>query len=261
VKPKTEEFLNLLLWSADMLARPTFRNLTDSYEGWAYRNGLMRQVATLERQQLLERDPSCRNDRLYRLSAQGRLHVLGGRDPEERWARHWDGQWRMVLFDVPTGQNAQRERLRRYLRDNGFGYLQNSVWITPDPLDKEQQILRGRKIHVESLLLLEARPCAGESDAEIVAGAWDFERINRRYARHLKVLEERPSGALRNDAAAKASLRWAAAEREAWLEAVTNDPLLPARILPSDYLGQQAWRRRVEVLRDAGRQLRTFSRQ
>lgn len=113
---------------------------------------------------------------------------------------------------------------------------------------------------MESLILLEARPCAGESDAEIVAGAWDFERINRRYARHLKVLAERPGGALRNDAAAKALLRWAAAEREAWLDAVTNDPLLPGRILPSDYLGQQAWRRRVEVLRDASRQLRTFHR-
>jgi hypothetical protein len=37
------------------------------------------------------------------------------------------------------------------------------------------------------------------------------------------------------------AVRWAAAEREAWLEAVTNDPLLPGRILPSDYLGQQAW--------------------
>ena len=93
---------------------------------------------------------------------------------------------------------------------------------------------------MESLLLLEARPCAGESDAEIVAGAWDFERINRRYARHLKILGERPGGAMRNDAAAKALLRWAATEREAWLEAVTNDPLLPGRILPSDYLGQQA---------------------
>ena len=59
-------------------------------------------------------------------------------------------------------------------------------------------------------------------------------------------------------------LRWAAAEREAWLEAVTNDPLLPGRLLPSDYLRQPALvavrkdRRRVEVLRDASRQLRTF---
>ena len=47
---------------------------------------------------------------------------------------------------------------------------------------------------------------------------------------------------------------------ETWLDAVTNDPLLPGRILPSDYLGQQAWRRRVEVLRDASRQLLTFNR-
>ena len=73
----------------------------------------------------------------------------------------------------------------------------------------------------------------------------------------MKVLEERPRGALRNDAAA---------ERETWLDAVTNDPLLPGRILASDYLWQQALvavrkdRRRVEVLRDASRQLRTFNR-
>jgi len=258
MQPKTEEFLNLMLWTADMLARPTFRNLTDSYEGWAYRNGLMRQAATLERLRLLERDATLSDDRLYRLTAQGRLHVLGGRDPEERWARSWDGQWRLVLFDVPTGQNAHRERLRRYLRDKGFGYLQNSVWITPDPLDQERQILGVGKINVESLVLLEARPCAGESDAEIVAGAWDFGQINRRYARHLKTLEERPGGVLRNDATAKAMLRWAATEHEAWLDAVTNDPLLPGRILPSDYLGQLAWRRRVEVLRDAGRQINAF---
>ena len=259
MQPKTEEFLNLLLWSADLLARPNFRNLTDSYEGWAYRNGLMRQVATLEKQRLLERDASSPDDRLYRLSAQGRLHVLGGRDPEERWARPWDGQWRLVLFDVPTGQNAQRERLRRYLRDKGFGYLQNSVWITPDALEEEREILGGGKINVESLVLLEARPCAGESDAEIVAGAWDFERINCFYTRHLKILGERPRTALRNEGTGKTLLRWAATERDAWLDAVTNDPLLPGRILPSDYLGQQAWRRRVEVLREAGRQLRTFN--
>ena len=259
MEAKTEEFLNLLLWSADLLVRPNFRNLADSYESWAYRNGLFRQAAVLERRQLLERDASLPDDRLYRLTSEGRLHVLGGRDPEQRWARSWDGQWRLVIFDVPTGQNAQRERLRRYLRHRGFGYVQNSVWITPDALIEERQILGGGKINVESLLLLEARPCAGESDAEIVAGAWDFKRINQRYSRHLKVLDERPDGALRNTVTANALLRWAAAERMAWLAAVTNDPLLPRRLLSSDYLGQASWRRRVEVLREAGRLLRTFN--
>jgi hypothetical protein len=42
------------------------------------------------------------------------------------------------------------------------------------------------------------RPCEGGNFGEIVAGAWDFERINRRYARHLKILGERPGGALCN---------------------------------------------------------------
>src|SRR5208283_4336954 len=92
MKPQTEEFLNFLLWSADKLARPTFRNLTDSYEGWAYRNGLLRQVAALEEQQLVERDRTVLNDRVYRLTQQGRLHVLGGRDPQVRWSRKWDGR-------------------------------------------------------------------------------------------------------------------------------------------------------------------------
>jgi hypothetical protein len=41
-------------------------------------------------------------------------------------------------------------------------------------------------------------------------GAWGFERINRRYARHLKILGKRPDGALRNDAAEKSLLRWSA---------------------------------------------------
>ncbi len=207
---------------------------------------------------MLERDSAASDDRIYRLTWKGRLQALGGRDPQARWSREWDGRWRLVLFDVPTPRNSHRARLRRYLRHKGFGYLQNSVWITPDSLEEERQILVDGKINVESLILLEARPCAGESDAEIVAGAWDFASIKRNYARHLSILDERPARALENEAAARTLLHWAAAEREAWLKAVTSDPLLPERLLPPDYWGQQAWRRRVEVLQAAGRELRTF---
>lgn len=259
MKAKTEELLNLLLWSADMLAHPTFRNLTDSYESWAYRNRLMRQVAKLEKSQLVENRAGSPDERLYRLTAEGRLCALGGRDPMERWSRNWDGQWRMVLFDVPVSRDSHRRRLRRYLHDRGLGCLQGSVWVTPDPLEEEKKILVGAKVDVASLLLLEARPCAGESDAEIVAGAWDFDRINRRYERLMQILDKHPDGELRNAASAKAMLHWAATERDAWLDAVTNDPLLPKRILPPGYLGQTAWHRRVETLRKVGSQMCNFT--
>ena len=239
--------------------RPTFRNLTDSYESWAYRNGLLRQISTLEKGQLIEARGDGSDERVYRLTAQGRLCALGGRDPQVRWSREWDGRWRMVLFDVPVAHDSHRRRLRRYLHDRGLGCLQGSVWVTPDPLEEEKKILRGAKVDVESLLLLDARPCAGESDAEIVAGAWDFERINQRYLRLMKILGEHPKGPLRSEASAKAMLRWASVEREAWLDAVNNDPLLPKRILPPGYLGQTAWQRRVEVLRQTGSQMQNFT--
>jgi len=124
----------------------------------------------------------------------------------------------------------------------------------------EREILAGGQVNVESLLLLEARPAAGESDAEIVAGAWDFAHINRRYSCHLKVLDQCPSGLLRDVAAAKALQRWAADEREAWLAAVSLDPLLPERLLPPEYLGRRAWACRQDALGRAGERLRAFGR-
>ena len=76
----------------------------------------------------------------------------------------------------------------------------------------------------------------------------------------VQVHVERSGEAPRNEATVKALLCCPAAQREAWVGAVTKDPLMPNRIPPSDYLGQPAWRRRIEVLREAGQQLRTFSR-
>jgi phenylacetic acid degradation operon negative regulatory protein len=263
MKPKTEELLYFLLWSCEMLARPTFRNLTESFEGWAYRNGFRRQLAELERQQLLESlppqgKPSPSVERALRLTEAGRLHALGGRDPESRWQRTWDGVWRLVLFDLPLGQDRARDRLRLYLREQGFGYLQQSVWISPDPVRGQKEVLAGSKADVESLILLDARPSAGETDEEIVAGAWDFPAINDRYARHLEVLASRPRDPLSDQAAAKSFRKWASREREAWLSAVADDPLLPAALLPRDYLGRKAWQTRLKVMTEAADQLRRF---
>ena len=241
----------MLLWSAEKLIRPTFRNLNESYEGWAYRNGLMRQVSVLEQQQILEKGGDSPDDRLYRLTRQGWLHVMGGRNPVEAWNAKWDGKWRLVLFDVPMRNNRDRDHLRYYLRAKRFGYIQNSVWITPHPLEEQRQIFAQGDINVESLLLLEGRPCSGESDEQIVQGSWDFQEINRLYARHLKILDQHAELRLDRAQAEGPFLKWASLERKAWLRAVKKDPLLPKRLLPADYQGMEAWKRRTEILPQA----------
>lgn len=258
MKAKTEELLYLALWACDILRRPTFRNITESFEAWAYRNGLLPQLHRLEKQQWLESKASPTGDRLHRLTEAGRLQALGGHDPEVCWQRPWDGRWRLVLFDVPEARSSARNKLRHHLRTRRFGYLQNSVWITPDPVNEQRAILADGPVDVESLILLEARPCTGESDAQIVAGAWDFTEIERSYARHREILARRPRRALATETAAKAFLRWLREEREAWLEAIRLDPLLPEALLPPEYTGRQAWSLREAVMARAGEQMRAF---
>ncbi len=168
MKAKTEELLYLLLWGAEQLCRPTFRNLSGSFEEWAYRQGFRQQLRHLQRKELLERRVAVGLGSEYRLSERGRVAALGGRDPVTAWERPWDGLWRMVLFDLPEARSASRTRLRRFLKQRGFGYLQNSVWITPDPLGLLMESWTAKGQDVESLITLEARPGSGESADAIV---------------------------------------------------------------------------------------------
>src|SRR5438477_10424039 len=82
MRAKTEELLYLLLWAAEIFSRPTWRNLSESFESWAYRKGLRQQLLRLEKQGWIERQVGLAGNRLLRLTEVGRLKALGGRDPE-----------------------------------------------------------------------------------------------------------------------------------------------------------------------------------
>lgn len=45
--------------------------------------------------------------------------------------RHWDGFWRMVVFDIPEKHKQAREALRNKLKELGFYQYQRSVFVHP----------------------------------------------------------------------------------------------------------------------------------
>jgi len=45
--------------------------------------------------------------------------------------KKWDGQWRIVSFDIKEKRKFAREKLRATLTRIGFVRLQNSVWVFP----------------------------------------------------------------------------------------------------------------------------------
>ena len=248
--------LYMLLWSAETASRPTWRNLTESFEAWAYRSGLHRQLAELERKEFLERK---RGDlkSVVRLTSRGRLKALGGREPTERWYRPWDGRWRLVLFDVPEEERNLRWRLRKFLRKNHFGCLQKSAWVSPDSVEPFENELRGFARNAKVMTFFEGHACLGENSALIAEQAWDFARINAGYKAHSDILGDMPKDAS-STTKAEVLLGWAERERRAWTDATLADPMLPRALWPKGYAGEKAWKNRVRILREAGRIIRSF---
>ena len=243
---ETRFFLECLaeasLDATELLIRPTFIKLAPGH-GCSDDN-FERKLRMLARRGIIDL-PRATDRRIIRLTELGRHRIAPAVDPDQQWARPWDGIWRFVLFDVAENDRKLRDSLRRELSAARLGYLQGSVWVSPDPLAGLRQTISSLTADPEALLLIEGRPCAGERDADIVAGAWNFARINEAYRRYLCVHDTIP-------ALAESSQRWRAwlaAEREAWQEAATIDPFLPERLLPSDYLGRKAGRARRKALR------------
>jgi hypothetical protein len=84
---RTELLLYALLWACDSILRPSWRNLGDSYESWAYRNGFLRQIQRLEEERyaayrrVLDERPRGALDTV----TAGKAFTAWLRDERERW--------------------------------------------------------------------------------------------------------------------------------------------------------------------------------
>ncbi len=54
----------------------------------------------------------------------------------------WDGKWRMVFFDIPSGNESERSMFREKLRSMEFFKMQKSVYVHPYPCWKQIQFVR-----------------------------------------------------------------------------------------------------------------------
>jgi phenylacetic acid degradation operon negative regulatory protein len=252
MKTKTELLLYRLLWLAEKPLRPTYCNLEQSFEGWAYQNGLLNQIQQLEAQGFLEAtQDTASGRRLHRLTEAGRSAALGGRDPEKSWSVTWDRKWRLFLFDIPEHESSKRRQLTRAFTKAGCGCLQGSVWISPTTPPAIEKLIASDDPDCTHLLLLLADSKGAKVDAKMVEGAWHFEAINAKYQKLQETLDCFPQVARRNTRDSLAE--WTAEENTASRAVLQIDPLLPSELLPKHYAGKKIWKNRRRILTEAAR--------
>jgi phenylacetic acid degradation operon negative regulatory protein len=78
---------------------------------------------------------------------------------------HWDGWWRIVMFDIPETSRNKRDLIRMKLVQEGFLLVQKSVFINPYPCGELVGVLRAHyKLDPGQLYVFKAKVIEGEKD-------------------------------------------------------------------------------------------------
>ncbi|MFH1477433.1 MAG: PaaX family transcriptional regulator C-terminal domain-containing protein [Verrucomicrobiota bacterium] len=212
----------------------------------AYRQALYR----LRRDGLIARRDMCGGSPTIKLTSEGRRNVSAEIIPERFWNQRWDGCWYILMYDVPERERRYRDALNHFLTRLRMGCLQKSVFVSVRDIRPMFYDLDIAAAVAEYANLFEARTVFGQSDAAVVARAWDFDRLWKIQADYIEACQarlRRPFDAIAFSAVL-ASMR---AELAEYRGAMRNDPLLPKPLWPSDYLGPQVvamFRRRMRRL-------------
>ncbi len=68
---------------------------------------------------------------------QARIQFLFGNSIKFKNKRQWDGKWRVVMFDIPEKSREFRTILREHLWELKFYRIQQSVFVSPHPCEKQ----------------------------------------------------------------------------------------------------------------------------
>ena len=114
-------------------------------EAWKTYNPyfLQRTIKRLQKQKLVETTEE-NGKQVVILTKAGRRRILKYSLDELSIQKptHWDGRWRMVIYDVEDRRKQLRDLFRSTLRGLGFYKLQESVWLYPYPCEEQVTFLR-----------------------------------------------------------------------------------------------------------------------
>lgn len=100
---------------------------------------------------------------VMRLTEKGRRELLRYQLKEKALEkRHWDGKWRLLIFDIAEKKRYARDRVRNDMQSFGFVKLQESVWVYPYECEQVVTLLKAQYKIGKELLYIVAGDIEGD---------------------------------------------------------------------------------------------------
>lgn len=163
--------------------------------------------------------------------------------------KRWDGQWRIVVFDIQERRRTLRNQFRKKLLSLGFGQWQKSVYITHlDVAHEVNQFLESKKLTPFCEVLVASR-IGGGDDRHLAQTVWKLDELGDRYADFIDrcqlVIKE-----LREE---KVSEKEIADVWNEYKQLLFDDPNLPPELLPDYWPAGEAQNLFTQICSNLGR--------
>lgn len=146
--------------------------------------------------------------------------------------RQWKGLWLIVSFDVPESQRKGRDKIRGQLLNLGFAQWQKSVYVSPHDIADDLAVLLKQNNLEKMVVPLVAKRILTGDDWEFARGLFHIDEIQEQYQRIGDKLRQAQS-------AGKINSKFWKRQFAAYLEALKQDPFLPAGLGPKEGYGRE----------------------
>lgn len=222
----------MLTQSNEILIYVEHHGITHVHELNKWRKSSLRGVlGKLEALKLIER-PS---DKSIKITDKGISYIDNMLENLHADFDKWQNDWQCVLFGIPESMRPKRDRLRRYLKSNGYNNIFKTVWIKPvnEPDEMLVKYIDSEGIGDSSILV------TFKSDNTLskkLLSNWPLSNTKKQYLSFITNAKKLIKPAKKNAVTAY-DVKKTIFELATILD---EDPKLPSRSMPTDWPREEA---------------------
>lgn len=145
----------------------------------------------------------------------------------------WDGNWRILSYEIPEKKRDLRDRLRREVVGWGLGPWHRSFWLTPHPVIDQLRQLVSQKEEEQYVQAFESKHVFGDKNI-LIEKVWQIAALDKEYRGLFKQWHD----ALSQDKPKLEKMRQVV---NSFVDILRKDPGLPPELIGSKWIGFEAF--------------------